>query len=337
MRYILPVFLAVSTLAGCQGPANNAGGGPGNTPAASSSTNSAATSDRRGDAARGASGGGSVAAIIDGQTVSHAQLRPLLVETAGGEVLAELVLDRKIDEALKRAGLSVGAGDKDAERRKLKRRLSDDPDRATKMLAELRQRRGLGDRRFDMLLKRNAALRKLVADEVKVTEPMVREQYLIAYGPRYSARMILCRNLVDANRALKRVQAGEDFIAVAIAVSTDRSKNQGGLLPDISQYDSTFPAVIRHTVAALKTPGAVSDPVALDGGFAILKLEGVIPGDESNWDEVKDAFTEAVTLRAQAAAMQRRVRVMLESANVTVLDSDLGESWKRQRNSVLDP
>lgn len=330
MRYFIPFFAVAIALSGCQSPANNAGDGPGNTPGPATSTNTAVSSDRPGDAGRGG-----VAAIIDGQTVSHAQLRPLLVEAVGGEVLAELVLDRKVDTALKQAGLAVGAGDMAAEKRKLMRRLSDDPDRATKMLAELRERRGLGDRRFAMLLKRNAGLRKLVAGEVQVTEAMVREQYLIAYGPRYSARMILSTNLVNANRALKRVRGGEDFIAVAIDMSTDRSKNQGGLLPDISQYDTTFPAAIRHTVAALKTPGTISDPVALDGGFAILKLEGVIPGNEANWDEVRDAFTEAVTLRAQATAMQRRVRVMLESASVTVLDSDLGDSWKRQRNSVI--
>lgn len=330
MRYLIPIFTVAIALSGCQSPANNAGGGPGNPSVSATSTNTAASTDRPGEANRGG-----VAAIIDGQTVSHAQLRPLLVEAVGGEVLAELVLDRKIDAALKQAGLAVGAGDMQAEKRKLMRRLSDDRDRATKMLAELRQRRGLGDRRFNMLLKRNAGLRKLVADEVQVTEAMVREQYLIAFGPRYSARMILCPNLVDANRALKRVRAGEDFIAVAIDMSTDRSKNQGGLLPDISQYDTTFPAAIRQTVAGLENPGAISEPVALDGGFAILKLEGVIPGNEANWDQVKDAYTEAVTLRAQAAAMQRRVRVMLESASVTVLDSDLGDSWKQQRNSVL--
>jgi parvulin-like peptidyl-prolyl isomerase len=92
--------------------------------------------------------------------------------------------------------------------------------------------------------------------------------------------------------------------------------------------------VIRDVAATLE-PGAIGGPITLEGGFAILRCERKIPASATGLAEVEAALRRGVRLRAQNAAMQRRVRVMIEEAQVTILDGDLDAAWKRQRDKAL--
>ncbi|MCH6551869.1 MAG: hypothetical protein IH804_07640, partial [Planctomycetes bacterium] len=113
------------------------------------------------------------AALVDSKAVGWGELRPLLNEAAGAECLQEVILDRVLDTALADAGLMVGPDEVAAEQRQLLETLDRDPDVALRLLDELRARQGLGRTRFAGLLRRNAALRALVRDQVQVTDPAV--------------------------------------------------------------------------------------------------------------------------------------------------------------------
>jgi foldase protein PrsA len=277
-----------------------------------------------------------VMALIDGKPVRWSELRPLLVEAAGADVLGEWLLDRRLEATLRDKSMTVTEADVDAERQLMIRQFSDDPNEGVRLLNRLRDQRGLGPRRFPALLRRNASLRKLVADQVQVSDAMVAAAYEQRYGPKTVARMILVATLPEAAAVIHRLKAGESFTDLAINVSKDSSRDQGGLLPAISSEDASYPEAIRKTAARL-APGEVSDPVTLEQGFAILKCERKIEGEKTPLEKVAGELRQQVRLRAERSLMQRQARVLIEEGDATVLDNELDREWKQRRSQIVKP
>jgi len=299
-------------------------------------------------------------AYVQGAPVRRDQVFRPLIETAGGQVLAELVLDRLVQDRLDARGLTLTEADLTEERQRVQRALSGEQDdenqydenQAARLLRELRRQRGLGDTRFKQLVRRNAGLRKLVADDVDVTEQSLKQAYKRRFGPRYRARVITVDQLREASRLRKRVLTGEARFADLAAIhSTDASADRGGLLAPISPADPTYPAAIREGLQRLAqqaatqpatqpaTPPAkpVSEVIALDEGFALLQLEEKIAAEPVEFADVKRRLRDAVRLELEQRLMRQLARNMLSDADVVVLDPALGKSWRRQRDVLLSP
>ncbi len=276
-------------------------------------------------------------AYVHGRAVRIADLTPALIETAGGRVLTEWVLQHELENRLARRGLAVDDQMIARERVLLLETLDPaDEDRAVLLLRELRSQRGLGRQRFDALLWRNAAMRLLVRDETAVSPLAVQQEYQFVYGPRLQPRIIVAASLTEANALRRRVLAGEDFRDVAAEASTDLSSAQGGLLSPISPVDPTYPQVVRDTLARM-APGQVSDILTLDGGFGFLRLERKIDAAEVNLSDVRDELEQRVRLRVQRLLMQQLARGLIAGADVIVLDPTLGEGWRQQKALIVDP
>jgi hypothetical protein len=123
------------------------------------------------------------AALVNGQAVSTGDLRPILNELAGAEALQEVILDRRIEEALAAAGLAIQPDDVAAERKLLLESLSHDDVAALRMLDEMRVRAKLGKVRFERLMRRNASLRALVQKDLKAVPGETSMQRAEREGP----------------------------------------------------------------------------------------------------------------------------------------------------------
>lgn len=276
-------------------------------------------------------------AYVGGRPVRLGDLLPPLIEAAGGEILGEVVLEEMLSRRLENAGLTLTPAMLEAERAILSRTLDEDEDQSARLLAELRDRRGLGEARFAALLRRNAGLRLLVADRVEVTEPALRQAYRLAYGPSFRVRLIIAASLNQAQRLRQRaVEAGESFGELAAIESTDASAAQGGLLSPIRPDDTSYPAVLRSAIQQLDV-GGVSPPVALGGGFALVKLEEKLPGSDVVFDGVQERLKEVVRTRAERVLMQQLARELVSAAELVVLDPTLNNLWEAQRQSLLRP
>ena len=271
--------------------------------------------------------------FVDGAPIRWEDLRVALVESSGGEILAEEVLDRLVRRRLEDRGLSLTMEWVEDEKQLLAASLDDDPDRAQQLLAELRQRRGLGAQRFARLLERNAGLRLLVQDEVEVSPAAIDQAYRYEYGRRYEARLIVAESLQAAVNLARRARAGESFIDLAIEHSVDSSRAQGGYLGAVSPVDSTYPKAIRDTLAGLEV-GEVSDPVSLDSGFALLQLQRVVEPQAVEFETVRPELTQRVKRRVERMLMERLARTLLSEADVIVLDPTLGASWADHQRAI---
>jgi parvulin-like peptidyl-prolyl isomerase len=281
-----------------------------------------------------------VLAYLDGRPISHNDLQAALYEAAGGQVLAELILDRRLDKRLAERGLKVTPADLEAEKAALLKTLdANNDDSAVRLLRELRRRRGLGDVRFDQLLRRNAAMRQLVQEEVKVSEIELKQAFEIEYGPRFEVRLITVDNLSLGSEIVRQARGSAtvpaaSFLDLAVRHSTDSSRTQGGLLAPVSPADPTWPDGVRKAVALMEE-GKISDPIAIEKGFAILKLERKIPAKPISLEAVRADLTTRVKRNTERVLMQRLARTMLNEVELIVTDRTLRESWALQKESMF--
>lgn len=273
-------------------------------------------------------------AVVDGRPITFEALRPALMEAGGGAVLEEAVLDELLQREADRRELKITRAQLDAERDLLAQTLTgsgaaSDPTEAGRLLAQVRASRGLGEVRFAALLRRNATLRALVANDVRITESALDQAYAMRFGPRYRARLITTATAADAAAVAQQARAGADFASLAAERSTDASAARGGLLEPISPLDPAYPAAIRSTLRTLAA-GGVSDPIALDSGFAILQLIEQVPAPATVPDReaALPELERQVRTEQERLLMNQLVRRLLDSARVSITDRNLERAWR---------
>ncbi len=275
------------------------------------------------------------AALLNGRTITWSELRPVLAEFAGGVAIEEVVLERQLRVALADESIIITDDDVEAERRLLEESLSDDRDLAVRLVQELRNRQGLGEHRFRGLLWRNAALRALVRGHVHVSEEAIARLQEILHGEKRIARLITQRTLAEAYRAMNRVVMGEQFIDVAVDLSTDASAPRGGLLEPIGRDDPAYPQAIRDALWSLRL-GELSPPILLDDQYAILKLERVVPArDDATLASSRPELERLTRINQERLLMDELARRMLDEAAITIYDDALAESWRTHRGATV--
>lgn len=269
-------------------------------------------------------------AYINGTTVTERDLHGPLIEASGGTVLSEIALDRIIRERLHQRGLTLSPELIQREKSYMLATLSADPDAAVRLLNEMRARRGLGDSRFESMLFRNAGLRLLVQDRAEVVPALVFQAYELQHGKRYRVRILVAESMAQASGLLTRAKAGESFSDLAAKHSTDTSAAQGGLLSPISPADATYPKTLRQAMQGLRV-GEISDLLAVDDRFIIMKLEEKLPADPISFVDARPQLERTVRLETEGQLMQQAARSMLADAKVVVLDPALNKSWRTQQ------
>jgi hypothetical protein len=266
--------------------------------------------------------------------VTWEELRPLLAERAGASILEELFLERQLDRMVTARSKMVSQELLDAEERELVASLSDDPARAMVLLNELRAAQGLGEKRWKSLLKRNAAMRLLVQDDVKVTPDAIEAVIDAQHGARRQCRVMALPNLDSCAKARMRLDAGEPFGEVAADMSTDRSAARGGLVLPVSRLDPSWPSSFRQTLWSLQK-GKVSSPVLIDNGYVFIRFEDEIAGDPEKAMQAKSGAERAVR-RGQERILMENLAKQLRQAqrNVTIFDDSILDVWTRVKNAA---
>lgn len=315
--------LAGLWLYGCAATTDSAGNG------ANLNRSGAATPPNAGNASQSAATGRTVA-LVNGRPVRISDLEPILLETAGTQALAEVILDLRLEGELSRRGLALDPGAIEQERRLLLATLSPDADDAVRLLNELRTRQGLGRTRFDAMLRRNAMLRRLVRDEVQVSDAALRQAWESTHGERRQARLIVTPSLAHAEQIARRLALGESFADLAVELSTDVSAARGGLLEPISAADPSFPPAVREALFALE-PGQLSRPILVEGGFALLRVERIVPGTGRSLEQEREALADVARRGQERVLMEQLARRLVDEASLTILDDSLHDAWRRSR------
>lgn len=296
-------------------------------------------------------------ALIDGEPIAWAEVLPLLGENAGGAVVQEIVLDRRLARQMAEQRVTFPNGEAAAvaaERALFVRTLKQadkasssgiptTADEAERLLNAVRQNRGLGEQRFAALLRRSAMLRALVQDEVQLTEEAVQAQFAIRYGEKHRCRIIVTPTQAQAASVLAMLQpavSSGDPVGLASAFgdqavlqSTDPSARPSGLLPGrgmiepFSVLDPAYPEVIRQSVKSLKI-GQLSQILALNQGYAILLLESIDAAAPAILPDVRTELEIDLRTRLERIRMDALVTRLLAQPGVTIMDRSVNWSYE---------
>lgn len=279
-------------------------------------------------------------AYIDGVKATRDQIYAVLVQAHGGKALSEIILDRAVSKRLDDAGINLTPQDLDDEQQRLRSDLATDADDGQRLINQMRARLGLGEERYQALLRRNAGMRKLVQPGITIAEPAIQQAYERRFGPRYRARLITAPDVNTLSKTRRQVLDGVSFSDLATQQSTDPSAAQGGLLSPISPADPTYPKAIREALKRLSTdnPASRLSPViALADGYALLWLEAVTQPQAPPIEDVREQLTRSVRREIENIRMRQLARSLIEAANVVILDPALDKSWQQQKKSLLNP
>jgi hypothetical protein len=270
-----------------------------------------------------------------GDVVTWPELQPLLAERAGAVVIEETLLDRQLERLLAERGMKVEAQAMDRERSELLESLSPDPVRAERLLGELRAVQGLGEQRWNALLRRNASARLLVQDQVTLTPESVDASLDATYGPRRMCRVISAPDLKTCAEASRRIDSGQPFGEVAAMMSTDPSASRGGLVNPVSRLDPTWPSAFRQAVWSLAI-GGTSAPVLVNEAYVIVRVESETPSNPPQDPAVARRAAEREVRRNQERVRMEALVTGLRQAqrDAVILDPALRDAWTRVRNAA---
>jgi hypothetical protein len=270
-----------------------------------------------------------------GDVVTWSELQPMLAERAGAVVIEEVLLDRQLERLLAERGLQLEAAAIERERSELLESLNPDPERAERLLAELRAVQGLGERRWDALLRRNASARMLVQDQVTLTPESVEASLDATHGPRRMCRVIAAPDLKTCAEAARRIESGQPFGEVAAMMSTDASASRGGLVNPVSRLDPTWPSAFRQAVWALPIAGT-SAPVLVNDAYVIVRVESEVPASPPQDAAVARRVAEREVRRNQERVRMETLVTGLRQAqrDAVIMDAALRDAWMRVRNAA---
>ena len=264
-------------------------------------------------------------------------MQPYLAEIGGREVLEEAILDAAIDRELAKGGQAVTAAAIEAERRIVIETVAEESqtsgDQAAGLVEELRRARGLGPKRYAGQLRRNAALRAMVAGGVLVGRDEIELARRLNYGERVKARLVVCRDERDASAirsalaALSGDQLRAEFTRLAMERSIHSTRASGGDLGVVSPEDPSLAVPLQEELRATGA-GSLTGLVLVAEGYGLALVESRLPATTAPTDA---EIERRVRLRKERIAMDELANRLVAGARVTVFDESLRWSWEQGR------
>lgn len=277
---------------------------------------------------------GDAVAIVNGKPISKADLVKILMDIRGVEVLQQMILLETARQATAAKKIKVTAGDIEHEFQDSLDRIAADanitgedatPENKLKALETMLTSKRLSMSEYRLAIERNAHLRKLVEQDLKITEETLRAEFGRVYGEKRVIRHIQIPVNDDRllNEALNQIRGGADFAEIARRLSKNpETAERGGEMQPFTFDDSSIPPAMREQ-AFLMQVGQVSVPIRTEEMFHIIKLEKIIPPESARFEDVRGLVEKSLRTRAMASKMRELADAQLKNAKVKVLDADL--------------
>ncbi|MEH7118485.1 peptidyl-prolyl cis-trans isomerase [Neobacillus vireti] len=208
----------------------------------------------------------------------------------GKDVLKEMVDQEVIDEMAAKYHIKVSDKDVEREYRMLQTTYN-----------SFSQKSLQDDGKWKKQIRSSLLLEELLTRDVTVSNGELKRYYmknkqLFSVPPAYHLAHIIVKTKGEAAASAKELAHGSSFSALAMERSIEEfSANEGGDIGYISEGDERYPKQYISVAKKLKKK-AVSKPIKVKEGYALLKLEGKISGKSYSFDEVKDQIRRQIAL-----------------------------------------
>ncbi|MBC8201342.1 MAG: peptidylprolyl isomerase [Planctomycetes bacterium] len=244
---------------------------------------------------------------------------PSLIEIAGNEVINDYVLRVALKRQLDAHSLHITSSDINAEEILFHLAYSD---LSRESMEQILLQRGYGPVRKQNLLWRNAALRKLVASDVSVTEASIRRMYEIIHGVSYPARIIVTTTHKEANEVFNQLQEGVSFSDLATKFSIDPSASRGGLVDPIPVADPLWPEPIRAVLPTTKL-GEYTNPIFIGDRWILVLVTGKSITSGTSFEEAKEQVKKLAKLAQERFLMEKLASELQAQQSITFFNDAL--------------
>jgi parvulin-like peptidyl-prolyl isomerase len=230
-------------------------------------------------------------AFVNGAEITADQLAAECLSRHGAGVVETMVNRVVIEQACRRAGVTVTSQDVDAEIEVMSRRFSVPRD---KFLELIQQERGVSPKQYtDDILWPTLALRRLASAALEPTPEELQTAFEKQFGPAVKARIIVARSKAEAESLrAKALAAPDDFPALARQHSVDvASASANGWVQPIRPH-SGDPAF--DQAAFRLRDGEISPVVRVADQFIVLKCEGHLPADTVKLEDARPRLAEQI-------------------------------------------
>ncbi len=264
-----------------------------------------------------------VAGVINGQKIAIRELAEVCVDRHGEDVLEGTINRRLLEQALRRQNITVTREDLDREiaraaSRMLPLRPDGSPD-VEKWLAMVTEQQGISADvyRSDAVWP-SVALKKLVGDEVEVTDEDLRKGYEANYGPRVRCLAIVLDDLRRAQKVWDMARSNptkEYFGDLAEQYSADPgSKSLRGEVPPIQKHGGQ--PILEREAFSLQ-PGELSSIIQVGSSrYVILFCEGRTDPVHVDFATVRDEIYADIHEKKLRIAMADYFQKLQDAATI---------------------
>jgi foldase protein PrsA len=149
---------------------------------------------------------------------------------------------------------------------------------------------------------RNSLLQEeILTRDVKVSEKEMKAYFevnkeLFTIPTAYHLSHIIVKSSDEAEKAIKELSQGSSFSALAMERSIEEfSANEGGDIGYIMDGEERYPSEYLNAAKKLKK-GTWSEPINVEQGYAIVKLEGIMKGKKYSYQDVKQQIRREIAL-----------------------------------------
>ncbi len=171
---------------------------------------------------------------------------------------------------------------------------------------------------------------KVSADEVKKIYEQNKQQRFTE-PEQVKLSVIQTKTKADADKAYQAINKGETFEAVAMNVSTNAFRSQGGRIPNWVPVQGVG-AEVEPLIKTVKL-GEPLKPISLKGGggasaWVIIKVTDRKPLRVIPFNEVKDDLTTAIKLSKSTRDLNKEMNTLREKAEVKLNNTAIETQWK---------
>ena len=262
-------------------------------------------------------------ALVNGAEITSDQLAAECLARHGASVLETLVNRTLIEQACRKAGVTVTAADVTMEIEAMAKRFNVPTD---KWLDLIEKERGIKPQQYaDDIVWPMLALRILARDAGEPTAEEIRTAYETRFGPAIKARIIASRTRDEAEKLRAQALAAPDeFAALARQHSVDvGSASANGWVQPIRLH-SGDPAFDRAAFAL--EPGTISPVVQVADQFIVIKCEGRLPAADVTLADATPGLAADLRERKSRQASTDVFRAIQDSSRIENVLNDPARS-----------
>ena len=260
-----------------------------------------------------------IVARVNGQAITRQELGHECLRHYGEEVLENTVNKRLIAMECASRRINISREEVQAEIDRMAKHFNLSVQQWYKML---KQERGINPSQYaNDIVWPTLALRRLAADQLRISEAELREAYETQFGPAVKARLIACKDRKKAERIRAEVAANPDaFGRIAKDKSEDApSACDMGWIPPIRRHGG--PKEIEQVAFSMRD-GEVSPVISVLDQHVILKREGGVEARNVPFDQVAPKLQHMLEERKVRGVAGQVFRALQKKAKVDYVFKD---------------